>query len=129
MTTAPLAGRHVLIVDDDEDTRELLRAAIELEGGRVAEASDAEHAIAVLQGTHFDVVVADFHLGDAERNGPWLLQQARAAGSPVPFIAITGRKDLEAELLRTGFALVLIKPVDPFDVPARLAMLLAQRAA
>lgn len=59
-----MKGWRVLIVDDDEGMRALLRAMMSLneEVVAIAEASDGAEAVSVAQGFRPDVVVLDYHM-------------------------------------------------------------------
>lgn len=52
-------GRSVLIVDDSRDSREILRAVLELRGWKIIEADDAEDGLAKANAMHPDVIVLD----------------------------------------------------------------------
>ena len=52
-------GRSVLIVDDSPDSREVLRAVLELRGWKIIEADDAQDGLAKANELHPDVIVLD----------------------------------------------------------------------
>ncbi len=52
-------GRSVLIVDDSRDSREVLRAVLELRGWKLIEADDAEDGLAKAERHHPDVIGLD----------------------------------------------------------------------
>src|SRR5207248_2057595 len=81
-------GRRVLIVDDTEDSRYLLRRTLEKHGWIVEEASTGREAIDKLRASEPDVVVLDYLLPDTE--GVALLRRMRDAGSKAPVVALTG---------------------------------------
>ncbi|MBK8200781.1 MAG: response regulator [Bdellovibrionales bacterium] len=54
-----LAGKLVLVVDDEPLLREIVRALIEDEGGSVIEAFDGDSAFALLQAQRVDLVISD----------------------------------------------------------------------
>ena len=66
----------------------------------------------------FDVVITDITLSGSARDGVWLLERLQRAGSPSPVIAMTGHKEREDDLVRMGFAAVLIKPLDALNLAA-----------
>lgn len=53
------ASRRVLIVDDSRDSREVLRAVLELRGWNIIEADDATDGLAKAEAFHPDVIVLD----------------------------------------------------------------------
>ena len=50
---------HILVVDDDKNTRRLLRAVLEAEHYTVSTACDGEEALKVMEQEHVDLVVLD----------------------------------------------------------------------
>ena len=50
---------HILVVDDDKNTRRLLRAVLEAEHYTVTTACDGEEALAVLDREHIDLAILD----------------------------------------------------------------------
>jgi CheY-like chemotaxis protein len=106
--TTALRGVRVLIVEDHDDTREVLDAYLTIAGAIVLSASTALEALP--QVVMCDVVVTD--LAMSGRDGRWLLDQVRTSARPVPVIAATGY-DQDYDLSQAPFARVLTKPVDP----------------
>ena len=119
-----LARYHVVVVDDHADSRTLLRTVLEHEGAAVSEAATATDAVQLVETEHPDLVVTD--IGMEDHDGVWLFEriQTGSDGDSPPVVAVTGYKQRLAELTGRGFALVLIKPVDPFDLARRIAALL-----
>ncbi|MEQ1823774.1 MAG: response regulator [Fimbriimonadaceae bacterium] len=61
---ANLAGRSVLIVDDNETNRLMLSKTVEVLGAKATEARGAEEALGWLQKAHFDIVILDYQMPD-----------------------------------------------------------------
>jgi DNA-binding response OmpR family regulator len=102
----------ILIVEDDEDTRSLLKVCLQGMGYEVADAPTMRKGLDALAGEHFDVLISDIGLPDG--NGWDLLQQAE--GEPVALaIAMSGfgqKSDrIKSEL--AGYRHHLFKPFDP----------------
>jgi CheY-like chemotaxis protein len=57
-----LANIKILLVDDDEDIRSILKELLIESGGLVAEASDGQDAFSQIQKHDFDVVVSDLRM-------------------------------------------------------------------
>jgi two-component system CheB/CheR fusion protein len=121
-----LAGCHILVVDDDDELRLMLRTALEVEGARVSEADRAKRAVEVAGLTACDVVITDITMGHTRRDGVWLLDRFRASAglTKIPVVAVTGCKELQSELTARGFDRVLIKPIDVLDLPRTILRLL-----
>jgi CheY-like chemotaxis protein len=103
----------VLIVDDEADAREALKAALEIDGYRTLLASTADEALALVA-THEPVcVILDLLMPGV--GGAELTQRLRAAhGTAVVLIALTGstRPADEAAAETAGIDYVLRKPLD-----------------
>jgi CheY-like chemotaxis protein len=107
------AGIRVLVVDDNEDARDILATIFGYAGAWVRVAASAREAVAMLD--EVDVVVTDYSMpGDT---GLWLLERVLERPGRVPVIAVTGYTDTDiAELAAAPFARVLRKPLDPWTL-------------
>jgi PAS domain S-box-containing protein len=125
-----LEGVRVLLVEDERDTRELLKTILEGYGAAVTEATSAVEALAALEHSRPDVLVSD--IGMPGENGYELIKRVRALpaerGGRVPAVALTayaGAKDRRRALL-AGFHTHLAKPVERDELLAVLASLSAR---
>ncbi|MGZ8751620.1 MAG: response regulator transcription factor [Acidimicrobiia bacterium] len=119
---------RVLVVDDDDAVRLLVRRALEREGLRVEEAPDAARARQSFEGGTWDLVVLDVSLPDL--SGLDLLRQLRVVGD-VPVIMLSGRGD-EADRvagLESGADDYVVKPFYPRELAARVRSLLRRSGA
>jgi CheY-like chemotaxis protein len=111
---ALLAGVHVLVVEDTDDSRELFRMALEYCGAVVTTAASAEEAKRLLATLRPHVLVSDIGMPD---DGVELIREvmtvAQTKGLHIPAIAITAYRDRGEELLAEGFADLVEKPLDP----------------
>jgi CheY-like chemotaxis protein len=108
-----LTGLRVLVVEDHEDSREVLRQTLAYLGAVVIAAARARDAVASLNDV--DVVVTDYAMPG--ETGGWLAEQVRARPRAVPVIVVTGYADYYAEALRAvPLARLLRKPVDAWTV-------------
>jgi CheY-like chemotaxis protein len=108
-----LVGLHVLIVDDHDDSREVLSTVLRVCGARVSQASSARVALRmVLEGARPDVVVTDLQMPNED--GYWLLREiVTHLGHRIPVVAITGNKEYtRRRALSAGFSEHVPKPVD-----------------
>jgi CheY-like chemotaxis protein len=127
-----LDGVSVLVVDDDGDTRDLLRSVLEDYGARVTAAASAADAFASLQAERPDVMVSD--IGMPEEDGYTLVGRIRALppdrGGRTPAVALTAysRGSDRTRALLAGFDAHVPKPVEPVELVAMLAAI-ASRAA
>jgi CheY-like chemotaxis protein len=122
-----LDGLRLLVVDDEEDTRTLLKMVLEMCGASVTTASSAREAIAALRETRHDVLISD--LGMPEEDGYALIKQVRALaekdGGNTPSAALTAYARVEdrMKVLRSGFQIHIPKPVEPAELVAVVANL------
>jgi CheY-like chemotaxis protein len=118
----------VLVVDDDEGVREAVADYLLDCGADVVAVESAEAAVRVMCQGRPDVLVSDVSM--PEHDGFWLIRAVRALpiarGGDVPAIAVTGRLDLEAPLLRAGFTDVRVKPLGFAELAGLIAGLAAR---
>jgi CheY-like chemotaxis protein len=117
MAHRDLDGVHVLVVEDTDDSREMLRVALEHCGALVTTAASAEEAKRVLENLRPHVLVSDIAMPD---DGVELIREvltvAQTKGLHIPAIAITAYRDRREELLAEGFADLVEKPLDPIEL-------------
>jgi PAS domain S-box-containing protein len=113
---AALIDARVLVVDDDADARDVLRAALEGRGAQVTSVSSAGEAMYALQRSSFNVLLCD--VGMPGEDGYALIQAVRALppdqGGRIPAVAVTAYATVRDrdEAMKSGFNLHLAKPVD-----------------
>lgn len=111
-----LDSPHVLVVDDDPDTRLLLRSVLRNNGFRVSEAKDGPQALEILGGSEaIHLVTLDLQM--PEMHGIEVLRRIRSrlSTASIPVIVATGTDDpaVEMEALKIGADDFVVKPVDP----------------
>jgi CheY-like chemotaxis protein len=113
MEAAALAGKRILLLEDDRDSRESMALLLELAGASVVSTPTAEDALAALKRGDFDAVVTDVAMPG--RSGFWLVGQIRQLASrpTVPVLAVTGHPFPRDGMLRAGFDDQMLKPVLP----------------
>jgi len=109
-----LHGARVLVVDDDPDTRDVLKAALEGAGAEVMTTASAGETRLVFARMPPDLLIAD--IGMPHEDGYALIASIREMenGTHVPAIALTARtrpEDVE-QALAAGFQMHLPKPID-----------------
>jgi CheY-like chemotaxis protein len=114
--------RTVLLVDDDPDTVELLRRALERRGYAVLTAGGLQQAVSLGQSQPFDVLVSDLHLADG--TGVDLMD---ALGRPPCAIAVSGASSNDdfKRVLAAGYRKLLTKPVTLTMIEAAISELLS----
>ncbi|MGB8507048.1 MAG: PAS domain S-box protein [Pyrinomonadaceae bacterium] len=122
-----LDGLRLLVVDDEEDTRILLKMVLEKCGASVTTASSAREALAALKELRPHVLISD--LGMPEEDGYALIKKVRALpeedGGQTPSAALTAYARVEdrMKVLRSGFQIHITKPVEPGELVAVVANL------
>jgi CheY-like chemotaxis protein len=113
-----LNGVRVLLVEDDDDTRDLYEFVLQDAGAEVRAANGARQAVGAVTGWRPSVVVSDVAMPDMD--GLSLLGQLRAAHGleRVPAIAVTAmvHPSDRAAAMAAGFQQHLSKPVDPDEL-------------
>ncbi len=121
--------RHaVLVVDDDQSMRDLLRTSLEGQGFAVQCAGDAEVALEALGADQFDLVLLDLALpGAYGLEVIRRLRQRRPAGRPA-IVVVSGIHASYLSAIRAcGADDVVLKPFDLDDLLARVRACLAAR--
>ena len=120
-----LAGCAVLVVDDEADIREMLRATLALGGARVTTAGSVDEGLARIRSDRPDVIVSDLAMPD--RDGYELLRKLRAGGGVMPVVALTALASAadRKRALTAGFDAYLVKPVEPPFLIATVARVCA----
>jgi signal transduction histidine kinase/CheY-like chemotaxis protein len=120
-----LHGLCVLVVDDDDGSRDVVAAHLESRDAVVFTAASAAQAIEVVQREHVDVMLADIAM--PEEDGYALIRRLRAmdAGESIAAAALTAfaRDEDRTRALQAGFQMHLAKPIDRrslVDAVARL---------
>src|SRR5919204_6218439 len=113
----PLNGITILVVEDDPDTRELLRVLLQTSGGTVTATGSVPEALAAYDQGPPTIIVAD--IGMPEYNGYTLIGRVRAKdrerGSIIPAIALTAFATAidRDTVLSAGFQVHMPKPFEP----------------
>ena len=92
MKTTANSKLSILVVDDDENIRMVLRQSLEKEGYHVSTANSAEEALNTLQRSFFHVVITDIMMG--EMNGVELLLQIKEINSLMQIYVMTSHGTL-----------------------------------
>jgi len=119
-----LAGRRLLVVEDNGDCAEAVRRWLEICGARVTTARSVVSALARMRASAPDAILVDVYLPDG--TGWDLIDRVRASvpgGTQVPVVAITGADSasLGPAARAHGVRHVLTKPIAPAELAAALA--------
>jgi PAS domain S-box-containing protein len=112
------APAHLMIIEDDPDTLEMLRATLETHGFRVTACESAAESLRLAPENAVDLIISD--IGMPNMDGFEMIRRLRELENyeRVPAIALSGyasRKDVNAALA-AGFDAHMSKPVDPREL-------------
>ncbi len=121
-------GRHLLVVDDDDRIRDLLKTFLQRHGFRVTGAADAPAARRLLEVLHFDLLILDVMMPgeDGFSLAGWVRRR-----QPTPVLMLTARGEPEDRIqgLSLGVDDYLPKPFEPRELVLRIEAILRRAAA
>ena len=132
-TQPELNGVHVLLVDDDAGTREMITAALNERRARVTAVASAQEALSEIKRARPDVLVSDIAM--PVQDGYQLIEQIRALelnqAKTIPAVAITAyaREEDRRRALAAGYQSYLPKPIEPAELIAVVAELVSEPPA
>src|SRR5262245_46247847 len=130
--SSELAGVRALVVDDEDDARELIATVLRQHGADVVAVSSAEEAYTLITATppqgRLDVIVTD--IGMPGEDGYTMIRRVREwereRGAHIPAVALTayGRVEDRVRALNAGFQMHVAKPVEPAELAAVITSLI-----
>jgi two-component system response regulator HydG len=104
---------QVLVVDDEQETCDLLEMALVRHGFKVTTSSNAQRALELVAAQDYDVVLTDLSM--PEMSGLDLCERVLGTRPNMPVVVITGQGSLETAIgaIRVGAYDFITKPVDP----------------
>ena len=118
---------HVLVIDDDQRIRDLLRRFLGRNGYLVSVARDADHASRLIAGLVFDLMIVDVMMPGED--GLSFTRRVRD-GVNTPVLLLTARGDADDRItgLEAGADDYLPKPFEPRELLLRVAAILRRSA-
>jgi signal transduction histidine kinase/CheY-like chemotaxis protein len=125
-TIPRLDGLHILAVDDEADSLDLLKTVLEAAGARVTTSPSARAALDALHVSRADVIVAD--IGMPGMDGLQFIRAVRQMSGPAqstPAAALTAyaRSQDRVTSLASGYQMHLVKPIDPVELVVAVSAL------
>lgn len=115
---------HILVVEDDKNTRKLMCAVLKRSGFEVFSAENGVQALDVMDKQHIDLIVLDIMM--PQMDGYELTKELRAANMQLPILMVSAKQ--EAKDRRMGFRMgtddFMTKPVDEEEMVLRIHALL-----
>jgi CheY-like chemotaxis protein len=127
MTGGALQGLQILLIEDDDDTRDVVLRLLEAAGAEVVPAGSAGEGMGLFLSRRPDLLLVDIAMPGED--GLSFMRKVRAlepsAGGRTPAAALTARAVLEDRLesLRAGFQAHMAKPVPPLELIEVMATL------
>jgi DNA-binding NtrC family response regulator len=127
MSPRPRADPPILVVEDRDSLRGMLRRALEAQGHVVLEARDQTEAVQVLGSSLPGLVLSDLRLPEGDGFG--VLRAAKALDPELPVIVLTAYGSIQDAVaaMKEGALDFLAKPVDPDHLLLMVERALAQR--
>lgn len=112
--------KRILLVDDDEDIREIAQLTLESVGGfEIMSCSSGEEALEAMETFAADLVLLDVEMPGMD--GPATLAAMRLDSRTVPVVFLTAKASEDGDRFRELGALdVIPKPFDPMELPTRV---------
>lgn len=114
-----MPDRNVLVVEDNEKNRKLMRVILKAKGYTVIEAATGEEALGILKAQKPDIILMDIQLPGID--GITLVKQIKAdtAIKDIPIIAVTAyaMKGDEQKILDAGCNAYISKPINTQELP------------
>jgi len=116
--TDQIADQHelpkILLVEDTEDNRQMMRKLLEMSGYRVVEATNGEEAVKVTKEEQPRLILMDLSLPIIDGLAATRLIRSLPAGNHLPIIAVSAHDtaDFHADALAAGCNAYITKPID-----------------
>ena len=107
---------NILIVDDEERIRVILKIMLQSQGHDIEEAEDGQDAFEKLQNNFFDLVISDIRMDRLDGRGLLKKIKENDLACPVVFITAFASTDSVIEALHLGAVDYLVKPFEEKDV-------------
>jgi len=130
MDANALLGKRLLVVDDNDPSRDLMKTILTAAGATVDEAANGAQAVAASMKTRYDAALMDIQMPLLDGMEVTALIRAHEAETGAPhtiIIAVTAHAMAEhrQRCLDAGMDAVITKPIDPLGVIDQVSALLA----
>ena len=115
---------RILLVEDEENIRDVVKLNLEMEGYEVIEADNGKEALRLYKGQHFDLIILDVMM--PEMNGFEVCEQIRLSNTSIPVIFLTAKDGAQDRIigLKKGADDYLTKPFTLEELLLRIQNLL-----
>lgn len=116
-----MSARRILVLDDDSDIRDLLRALLERAGFSVEEAADGKAGLRAFYATSPDLVLLDVSMPGLDGFEVAELVRGHRKTRHLPLMFLTGEAGNDARARKLGAIACLAKPFDPVALSSLIA--------
>ena len=119
-----MSNKRVLIIDDEDDIREVAQASLEMMGGwEVMTASSSSEGLAMAETEQPDAILLDVMLPDIDGPATFQRLQAIPATRQIPVVLLTAKVQAadQRRFADLGVTAVLSKPFDPIALASQVA--------
>jgi two-component system cell cycle response regulator DivK len=126
---SPLDGKRILVIEDREENRRLLRAILRIEGATMLEAERSKEGIEKAESELPDLILMDFQMPDMDgiEATRRLRQNPKTNAIPIIFVTASAGDETRREALEAGSDGFLTKPFDPTRLVTQIAEILSLR--
>lgn len=120
--SSDMAGKHILVVDDDRNLRKIIQTNLELAGYDVTTAANGEEALHMLDSMQPDLIVLDVMMPVMDGYEVARRVRRHPANTRVPIIMLTAKSEVEDKLagFEAGADDYITKPFGPQELLARV---------
>lgn len=114
----PNGRQTILVVDDFDDTRLLLRTWLERKGYRVVEAENGREAVTIAQSSHPDLIIMDVEMPELDGLSATRKIRALPGGERLPIVAVSayGADQFRDNALAAGCNEYVATPFEPDEL-------------
>ncbi|MBW4564534.1 MAG: response regulator [Mojavia pulchra JT2-VF2] len=119
-----MTARRILIVDDEEDIREVAQLTLEAVGGwEVLTAASGNEALATAASQQLDAILLDIMMPDLDGIATFQQLQANPVTQHIPVILLTAKVQVadRHRFAELGLTAMIVKPFDPMILPDLVA--------
>ncbi|SDQ48393.1 DNA-binding response regulator, OmpR family, contains REC and winged-helix (wHTH) domain [Streptococcus equinus] len=118
---------HILIVDDEQSIRDVIKMTLQLENYTFQEAVDGQEALDFIEKEHFDLILLDIML--PVKDGYQVLQEMKCKHIDIPILFLTAKVSVQDRVmgLKLGAEDYVVKPFEPIELLARIEVILRRR--